>query len=245
MTHPYRSDNPVASAGLKTILSLVILIGVNTPLFAQGTADPPVGGIVISGPGHQVYGEPIGIPGTSREQQEAELLAQKKAGCPINKLDPKTLGLLAPYLKSLVAQSNYMTNVHLTRHITTMNDPGLMAIHRQADQLSQQLLGQYDSQYQDGIRYRDGLFQDESPEADRALVYLLRVHFLYSDFDDDNIDCELAKRANRVRPLLDEMGRCLPLTGFEPYPHQMVIPLTKVRQRIKEIPNACSRNEGE
>lgn len=230
MAHQYMSDNSaLLSAGLKAVLSLVVLIGANTPLFAQSTADPPKAGTVVRMPAGPSYTVPVDIPGASREQQEMELLAQKTAGCATNKLNSRTLELLAPLLEGLIAQSNY-ASARLTPRITIMNDPELKAIYRRADELSRRLMS---------------LYQDESPEADRALVYLLRLHFLYSDFDDDSIDCELTKRADRVQTLLGEMGHCLPLTGLEPYPHQMVLPLTKLRQRIREIPNACSRHVGE
>lgn len=230
MAHQYMSDNSaVLSAGLKVILSLVVLIGANTSLFAQSTADPPKAGTVVRMPAGPSYTVPVDIPGASREQQEMELLAQKKAGCSMNKLDRPVMDMLTPYFRGLVAQSNFAT-ARLTPHVTVMRDPELMAIYRQADRMS---------------RLLDNLYMDHSPEADRALVYLLRLHFLYSDFDDDSIDCELAKRADRVQTLLGEMGHCLPLTGLEPYPHQMVLPLTRLRQRIREIPDACSRHVGE
>lgn len=215
------------TAGWKAGFLLAVLI--STAVSAQGTASQPGGGRVVLSPTTPSYTTLMDIPGASREQQERELSEQTAAGCAASKLDATTLRLLTPLIEGLIAQSNY-ASAHSGRRVTVMDDPVLMVISRQADHLSQQL---------------EDLYRNASPEADRALAYLLRLHFPYSDFDDGNIDCVLAQRCKKVQGLIDEMARCLPLTGFEPYPHQMVLPLAKVRDRIAAIPDSCSRFKGE
>lgn len=215
------------TAGWKAGVLLVALI--STAASAQGTTSQPGAGHVVLSPTTPSYTTLMDIPGASREQQERELLEQKAAGCAASKLDATTLRLLTPLIEGLIAQSNYASALS-GRRVTVMNDPELMVIYRQADHLSQQL---------------QDLYRNASPEADRALAYLLRLHFPYGDFDDGSIDCVLAQRCKRVQGLIDEIARCLPLTGFEPYPHRMVLPLAKVRERIAAIPDSCSRFKGE
>ena len=222
-------------------------------LLASGAASgeaapdqPPSRGIIGVSPG-RTYTERFDIPGTSREEQEAELAAQRAAGCPTKTLDEKTLALLEPYLNGLIAQSSFASaHVGLTPH-TPANDAEWEAVSHEAGRLQYRL---------------EALYEDRSPAADRALAYLVRLHFLYTEFTDDSIDCELVLRGalargvrptvrpkrsevTRVRQLLKDMRRCLPLTGREPYPHQMVLPMEEVRKRIRELPNACKRHPDE
>ena len=225
------------------LLSLVVSA---SPLAQASPEQPQSGGIAVLKPG-QSYTERADIPGTSREQQEAELAAQRAAGCPTKTLDEKTLALLEPYLDGLAAQSNYAsTHVGRIPH-TPANDAEWKAVSHEAGRLEYRL---------------ETLYEDRSPAADRALAYLLRFHFLYTEFTDDSIDCELVLRGalskavrptvrpkrwevTRVRQLLKDLKRCLPLTGREPYPHQMVLPMEAVRKRIADLPNACERNKDE
>lgn len=229
---------------------MLLWLVASTPTSGQADPDQPQKrGIIGIGPG-QTYTERVDTPGTSREQQEDELAAQRAAGCSTKVLDPKTLALLEPYLNGLIAQSNYLST-HLGRTPNRDSpDPEWTVIYREATRL------------EDSTAHLD---KDQSPAMDRALVYLLRFRFLYGDFADDNIDCELARRAGltlprraAVRPTraeelrqmelrkrLKRIGQCLPLTGREPYPHQMVLPMEEVRRRIRELPHACERHLGE
>jgi hypothetical protein len=236
-------DCRVARAAVTALLWLVV------SSLASGQADPDQPqsrGIIGIGPG-QTYTERVDIPGTSREQQESELAAQRAAGCSTKVLDPRTLALLEPYLDGLVAQSNYaITHIGRIPH-TPANDAEWGAVSHEAGRLQYRL---------------EALYEDRSPAADRALAYLLRFHFLYTEFADDSIDCELVLRGalarevrptvrpkrsevTRVRQLLKDMRRCVPLTGREPYPHQMVLPMEEVRRRIRELPHACERHPDE
>ena len=169
-------DRRAARAAVMALLWLVV----STPASGQVDPDQPrSGGIEIMTPG-RTSTERTDIPGTSQEQQEAELAAQRAAGCSTKVLDPRTLALLEPYLNGLVAQSNYLsTHLGRTPH-TPSTDAEWMTIYRQATRL------------EDSTAHLD---KDKSPAMDRALAYLLRFRFLYGDFADDNIDCELAQRA--------------------------------------------------
>ena len=235
--------------GRATGVALLWLIACTAALAQAEPGPSEQRGIIRFTPG-QTYTERPDIPGTSQEQQEAELAAQRRTGCSTKPLDPKTLALLEPYLNGLIAQSDYAsTHVGRIRH-TPSTDAEWKAVSRDAMLLESKL---------------DALYRDHSPAADRALVYLLRFRFLYAEFADDSIDCELAQRAGltpprraavrptrakelqqlEMRKLLKRIGQCLPLTGREPYPHQMVLPMEEVRRRIRELPNACERHVDE
>ena len=98
-------DCTVARAAMMVLLWLAV----STPASGQADPDQPQSrGVIVLTPG-QTYTERVDIPSTSQEQQEAELAAQRPAGCSTKVLDPKTLALLEPYLNGLIAQSNYLS----------------------------------------------------------------------------------------------------------------------------------------
>jgi hypothetical protein len=172
--------------------------------------------------------EPV-IPGASREVQESELRAQATAGCPTTPLEARALHVLTPILRGLVEQSQYQERQSKAPP-PQPNQQEWARVSATSSRLSEQVRA---------------LYLDPSPIATQALAYLLRVRFLYSDFDDDNVDCSLWERREVAKQTLAGMRRCVPITGLEPYPHQMVLPMPEVRQRIANLSNACSRHEGE